>query len=134
VDRLGDLATLSRVELAPAQEVDDVGGYGVRRLLEDACAAERPRNVVLRSPIRFDYDEHNASTGHPAVHAHVLWAHCRFPVHRPLSVGHFLDFIFRNFYPDVWAEHEFLREWKKPLFDKTISLDEEQILHLGCRE
>jgi hypothetical protein len=87
----------------------------------------------LRSPVRFDFDERNAGEGHPAVHVHVLWAHCRLPVVAPLSPGHFIRFIFANFYPGMWLVHSFLREWPQRLGARTIGAAEEFALHISCR-
>ncbi len=95
------------------------------------AAADAP--LRLRSPIRFDYDPANASEGHPAVHVHMLWGHCRCAVYAPLSVGHFLQFVFCNFFPGVWAEHKFLRNWRRIWQQKTITDDETFSLHLSAQ-
>lgn len=90
-------------------------------------------NLRLRSPIRFDYSPANTAPGHPAVHVHVLWGHCRCAVDSPLSVGHFLQFVFCNFFPEIWCEHDFLREWKRMWREKTITDDEAGSLHLSAK-
>jgi len=89
--------------------------------------------VNLRSPCRFDYDTANAATGHAAVHLHLISAECRWPVSHPVSIGDFVRFVFRRFYPKMWAAHEFLRMW--PLGGprgRTIAMEEESELHVSC--
>ncbi len=87
----------------------------------------------LRSPCRFDYDESNATSGHPSVHMHLIKPYCRWPVTRPLSIGDFIRFVFRNFYPNLWAVHPFLREWSQQrIANRTILPEEEAELHVAC--
>jgi hypothetical protein len=87
----------------------------------------------LRSPLRFDYSSANAAEGHPLSHLHMLWSHCRCAVIAPISLGHFVKFIFSNFYPSVWRTVDFLREWPSELGTKSITTSEEWALHIGCR-
>lgn len=89
--------------------------------------------INLRSPCLFDYDEQNAKAGHASVHLHLIKPECRWLVSHPVSVGDFTRFIFRQFYPNMWASHDFLREW--PLGDsrtRTIAPHEEGELHIAC--
>jgi len=91
------------------------------------------RHMRLRSPIRFDFDSGNVAEQHPAVHVHLLWAHCRFPVVAPLGVGDFFRFIFMNFYPNLWSSHHFLQNLPQDLANRTITKEEELDLHFACR-
>jgi hypothetical protein len=88
--------------------------------------------IRLRSPLRFDYDPRNPSEGHPASHLHMLFPYCRCPVVSPLTLGHFVYFVFCYFYPIIWREHSFLRNIQRELRGKTITPTEEQGLHVGC--
>ncbi|MCC7424274.1 MAG: DUF2290 domain-containing protein [Planctomycetaceae bacterium] len=99
----------------------------------DLYRAAQDEYLRLRSPIRFDYDPRNASLGHPAVHAHILWGHCRCAVSAPLSFGHFLQFVFCNFFPEIWSAHTFLREWKRTFREQTITDDETSFIHLSTK-
>ena len=93
---------------------------------------ERPE-VRLRSPIRFDY---GGSLGghHPASHMTFEWSHARIPVMAPISLGHFVEFVFKNFYPPMWNVHDFLRDWPKQNADRTITPEEQKLLHLNAFE
>jgi hypothetical protein len=87
----------------------------------------------LRSPCRFDYDDQNPSSEHPSVHFHFNKADCRWPVTHPLSIGEFLAFVFRHFYPSIWAAHQFLRQWpRERAGNRMISPTEEADLHVAC--
>ena len=95
-----------------------------------------PRNVLdnfrLRTPIRFDYDPDNARENHPASHLHLCHSECRIPVFAPLSIGHFVHFIFCNFYPELWNECSFLRDHSCDYYADTITLEQKKRLHIGC--
>lgn len=88
--------------------------------------------VKLRTPFRFDFDSNAQKEGHPAAHLTILWNHCRWAVVAPLSPGHFLRFIFKNFYPHLWDAHDFLRNWPQSFGDRTITTEEENNLHISC--
>lgn len=90
-------------------------------LLSDAELLERLR---LDGPIRFDFDAVAACEGHPASHLTALRSSCRVPVFAPLSVGHFVRFVFANFYPDLWEAHELLRTWPIEWHHRTITASE----------
>lgn len=85
-------------------------------------------NVRLRSPIRFDFDVHAASDEHPAAHVTLFWSHCRWAISAPVSLGHFVRFIFKNFYPSHWFAHASLRNW--PQNHLTLTITDEQAKHL----
>jgi hypothetical protein len=82
----------------------------------------------LRSAVRFDFDLQRAAVNHPASHVHFQHEECRLPVVAPLSVGRFVEFVFRNFYPHWWSEHEFLRNFRQPSVVNSINAAERR----GC--
>jgi hypothetical protein len=88
----------------------------------------------LRSPVRFDFDSEGATLDHAASHVHLLSSECRWPVFGPVSVGHFVRFVFRRFYTDAWREHSFLREWPLRFRKRTIAVDECQELFIECNQ
>lgn len=87
-----------------------------------------------RSPIRFDFNADSMQPEHPASHMTMLTNECRMPVYGPVSLGHFIDFVFRNFYPDIWQQHEFIREWPISINQRTISTSEQRYLHISAHE
>lgn len=100
----------------------------------DACGSSL-NDVRLRSSIRFDFDPVTHRSGHPLTHVSLLWDHCRWAVSHPLSVGHFIRFVFRHFYPEVWHSHEFVRQWPQERVAKgDLRVDEASLLHVAWRE
>lgn len=90
--------------------------------------------VRLRSPIRFDFDREGQGPGHPASHIHLTHEECRWPVFGPISLGHFIRFIFRHFYPEVAAREEHLLEWPLRFGNRSITQHEEGELFIDCRQ
>ena len=89
--------------------------------------------VRLRAPIRFDYDANVSTDEHPASHVTFQWAHARVPNFSPISLGHFIDFVFRNFYPTLWENHDFLRTWRQERLDSTITQLQQRRLHFSIQ-
>jgi hypothetical protein len=87
----------------------------------------------LRAPVRFDYDPNSATLVHPAAHLTFNHHECRMPVKGPLSLGHFVDFIFRNFYPEQWQAHALLREQPKDDWGLTLTPKQECTPHVTWR-
>ena len=89
--------------------------------------------VKLRTPVRFDYDSSAESERHPESHMTFQWSHCRIPVFSPLSPGHFIRFLFKNFYPTIWQDNDFIRQWPRYSVSPTISLEDSRELHFNAR-
>ncbi len=90
-------------------------------------------DIRLRTPVRFDYDFENMSVRdkHPTTHMTFQWSYVRLPVVSPLSLGHFIRFVFRNFYPSLWRVHGFLRDWPVRFLDHTMEQEDLRDLHLN---
>jgi len=89
----------------------------------------------MRSPLRFDYAPHAATTNEPASHLHILNHDARIAVQGPLSLGHFVQFVFKHFYPKDWRDERLGRLTRWPIRDmgRTISPEEESTLHINFR-
>jgi hypothetical protein len=92
------------------------------------------RRLRLRATLRFDYDIEKACVGHSGSHLHFCGENSRWPVFGPLSLGHFVQFIFRHHYPDLWWQHQLIRDWPKPFGDRCITQPEEFELFVECRQ
>lgn len=64
------------------------------------------RYPLMRSPIRFDFDPKAAKPGHPAAHLTINGMDCRVACVAPIHPLRFVDFVFRHFYPTMWAAHD----------------------------
>ena len=90
-------------------------------------------SVRLRSPLRFDCDVAGQGEDHPAVHLTLLSSDCRWALVAPLSPGHFVRFLFKHFYAHLWSSLPSLRDWPQSLGERTITLEQENTLHIACR-
>jgi hypothetical protein len=63
-------------------------------------------DVLLQSPVRFDYAPGAAKLHHPAAHLTINSTDCRIACVAPVHVHRFVDFVFRHFYPRLWSKHE----------------------------
>lgn len=96
----------------------------------DAYLAAGPASaVVLRSPIRFDFDPAAAKPGHPAVHLTINGSDCRIACHAPMHPYQFIDFVYRHFYPQLWSAAE---DWfdaaSRRVYDTGWLTDDERSL------
>ena len=86
-------------------ELGTLGAIEVVRLDES-------QRVILRGPVRFDYDPDSASLDHPESHMTIGADSCRIPITRPITLGHFVRFVFRHFYPYLHRVHDVLATWR----------------------
>lgn len=61
---------------------------------------EKEDNVIMRSPVRIDFDANNDTPKHPKSHIHFQNADTRINSNYPICFNRFIDFIIKNFYPD----------------------------------
>lgn len=87
--------------------------------------------VALRTSVRFDFDTRTARDDHPAAHLTINTPNCRIACAGPLCLGHFIDFVFRNFYPELLAIHPYLtRLHKRNLGRPTLTDDQAARIHV----
>lgn len=101
--------------------------------LEDENPAPGSSRLRLRTPIRFDFDLQAQAERHPASHLHIQESDCRIAVFGPLSVAHFIRFLFRNFYPSCWDSNRFLQDLENEFCGRHVTDDEETDLFIDCR-
>lgn len=89
-------------------------------------------SVVLRSPLRFDYDPESARPGHPAAHFTINSPDCRIACVAPIHPARFIDFILGQFYPEHHSAHahEFIGVGSH-LGPPDISDDDRERLHIN---
>jgi hypothetical protein len=95
---------ISRRDLSP------YGDAGILDLINDQLMTEIEENLLLKSPIRFDYAPGAAADYHPASHITLNDPSCRIPARAPLNFDTFMKFILENFYFDVWRSQAVIRE------------------------
>ena len=99
-------------------------------LLEDHELRNRLR---LEGPLRFDYDQGAGSVDHPPVHLTISRKSCRIPVSYPLSVGHFVRFVFAHFYPEQYEASARLRAWSCATWDRCLPAVQYDTIFLDWR-
>jgi hypothetical protein len=108
--------------------LDDLPLLDVIELYSDS----RDPAVRLVTPMRFDFDPRAAGAGHAASHLSLNGLDCRWPVTAPLSPGHFVRFVFSQFYPHLFTALPFIREWPVNHQSQTITSREEAGLHVSA--
>jgi hypothetical protein len=94
---------------------------------------DSPRQYArLVTPLRFDYDAGSHNELHPASHLTLISSDCRWAVTAPISLGHFIRFVFSHFYPTLYESLSFTREWRQEDSPRTIRVEEERFLHITC--
>lgn len=75
-------------------------GFSPVEILEDFYGDQNwHQNIRMRSPIRIDFDSTNNKREHPHSHMHIENEETRIDTISPICFNRFIDFIFRNFYP-----------------------------------
>lgn len=70
------------------------------------------KNIRMRSPIRIDFDSTNNQKDHPHSHMHIENEETRINAVSPICFNRFIDFIFRNFYPQFtlpFSQFDFIK-------------------------
>jgi hypothetical protein len=101
------------------------------RVLDDDAAGE---DLLLVAPVRFDYDLDAHAEDHAACHLTFNRSSCRVPVFGPLSLGHFVRFVFRHFYPNEWTAEARLRDWALRFGTRMITVAQETEIFIECRQ
>lgn len=78
-------------------------------------------NIVMRSPLRFDYTGNRVAEFHPASHLTINDPCCRIPARAPLQFDTFMKFILENFYLPAWKTAKILAELRFDQEDECLS-------------
>lgn len=70
----------------------------IKALLEDK---EAQGNLLMRSPVRMDFDASNNTERHPRAHIHTQHYNCRMNTEMPMCFNKFIEFVVTNFYPEI---------------------------------
>jgi hypothetical protein len=89
------------VPRVPLDGLDDIR-EAVRLCMESPTRASAICDLLLRSPMRFDFDPDRASEDHPEVHLHTQFGDTRIHVDCPMSFTSFVKMVFRTFFREIW--------------------------------
>lgn len=103
--------------------------------LEDSLYADVVDQKVVTVPVRIDFDgrpDVSASVTHPVSHLTLgQYTHCRVATTSPMTPHHFFDFILRSFYSTPVGHMNVELVGSCASFDRTITADEEHLVHVG---
>jgi hypothetical protein len=97
-------------------------------LLSDEELTDR---LKIRPVLRFEYDPKHLDDNHPASHLHIGKSHCRIPVSAPVSFGHFVRFLFRNFYPTIFQSTNLWGDGPPNPLTRTLVREEHREMHVA---
>jgi hypothetical protein len=103
---------------------------GLLDLISEQFLPSIEENLLLRSPIRFDYAPEAAADYHPASHLTVNDPSCRIPARAPLHFDTFIRFILENFYFDALQEEAIARELTFKNEDECLSQHDRRRVYL----
>jgi hypothetical protein len=106
-------------------------GGGILDFISDAFLPKLEGNLLLRSPMRFDYAPDAAADFHPASHLTLNTATCRIPVRSPLQFDTFIKFVFDNFYPKAWQDQKVARSVAYSLEAECLSAHDRSRAYLN---
>lgn len=107
--------------------------YTVFELLDFFLSDQKwDQAINMRSPIRIDFepDPSIVSDEHPPTHMHIEHKDCRMKIEQPLCFNKFINFILKNYYPDIefYIDSNDYIEFKLPPFYKNIQSNNDEII------
>ena len=102
----------------------------ISETLNDVLLA-RSVKIGLVTPIRFDYDPYSEKEYHASSHLTFNSVDCRVAARGPLRFSSFIQFVFVNFYKNLWHEFGFLNFESGEQESSDIKPEFERPVHLN---
>ena len=109
---------------------EEQAGLGLAEIPELMSESEMRDEIRLRSPIRFDFDAKFCDDKHAHSHVTLNNSSCRIPAYGPVSLGHFVRFVFRYFYEEVFDNSIWWRDIAPRIYIKTLASPYPHEFHL----
>lgn len=77
-----------------------VDEFGLVETVECLLQADSSESILMRSPIRIDFDIQNDKETHPMAHMHLQNENCRINTNYPICFNRFVNYIVKCFYPN----------------------------------
>lgn len=113
--------------LYPREELVGLGLADIPELMSDG---EMKTGIRLCSPIRFDFDANFCDDKHTHSHVTLNQSSCRVPAYGPISLGHFIRFVFRYFYEDVFHTSNWWHNFTPRVYNQTLGIPFPHEFHL----
>lgn len=111
----------------PLEEQEGLGLIDIPELMN---AGELIKELRLVSSIRFDFDGKFSDDKHAHSHLTINRSSCRVPAFGPISLGHFMRFVFRYFYETEFDVPGWWPEINPKVFAKTLAYPAPHEFHL----
>lgn len=95
---------------------------GIEMCLESPRKSREIVDLMMRAPMRFDFDPASENEDHPLVHLHTQFEDTRMSVQQAMCFPAFMKKVMATFYRDKWAAHPELKE----LHEQVIEHEEGQ--------
>jgi hypothetical protein len=110
--------------------IEELEEVTIADFIEEIDLPELKGRLRLNSPIRFDFDPQAANASHPSSHLTANRDCCRIPVRSYLDARRFIEFVFSNFYPDIWQKHTSVLKLSVDDPPLIIESDDQMKVHL----
>jgi hypothetical protein len=108
-------------------------GSSIVDFIKEVCLPSIEKDIILKSPIRFDYAPEAAKDYHPSSHVTINNSDCRIPVRAPMRFDQFIRFILENFYPVTVSEGKVFGAILGGRDEECLSEHDRSRLHLSWR-
>lgn len=95
---------------------------------------DQQTEILLRSPVRFDFNAMIWKAGEPHAHIHLNHGNCRCAMSAPILPSYFIKFIMRHFYPQSWEANPDLELLSQDMIGYWLKSDEDQFLHFTANK
>lgn len=95
-------------------------GLGLSDIPELMSESDMRRDIRLCSPIRFDFDVNFCDEKHSNSHITLNQSTCRLPAYGPVSLGHFIRFIFRYFHEKHFEASNWWQDFSPRVYTRTL--------------
>ena len=99
----------------------------------DTFISGQRKDILLRTPVRFDFDSNEWKPDEPHAHVHFNHPECRCALSAPIYPSYFIKFIMKYFYPDLWYRHQELELLDQEIAGYWLRNDEKNFLHLTAK-
>lgn len=96
-------------------------GLGLSDIPELMSENDMRRDIRLCSPIRFDFDNNFQDDKHSHSHVTLNKSTCRLPAYGPVSLGHFIRFVFRYFHEERFEASNWWQDFSPRVYTKTLA-------------
>ncbi len=110
--------------------LDDLANQALADFIANLDHLSLRERLLTKSAIRFDFDPNEARSGHPASHVTLNATCCRIPVRASLDLRSFIEFVFLNFYPELWNSLAAIHALPRDYTASTISPMDQRHMHL----